>query len=81
MKGKNLKNADENNCNEEDGKLAFAYTKIDHGLEQGIDHRESIHSRSLQRSNYLIIEQDPRKLKDVKEFAVEAPLNLRYCHP
>ena len=34
---------------------------------------------SLQSSNYVIIEQDPKKLPNVKEFGEDKPLNLRYA--
>jgi len=50
--------------NEVESKLYQKYSKISHNtVEDLINHRESIHSMSLQRSDYVCVE--PNKIKNL----------------
>jgi hypothetical protein len=74
--------------NEVENKLYQKYSKISHNtVEDLINHRKSIHSLSLQRSDYVCVE--PNKIKNLmmQDKSQEKPwddddakLNVRYCH-
>jgi hypothetical protein len=52
--------------NEVDSKLCMKYSKISHDkVDDAINHKESIHSLSLQRSDYVCVEYKRSKIKNL----------------
>ena len=79
---------------EESQKLTFRYESVKQKEKNMIDHHQSEHTMSLQRSKYIMIDDEVQNIKNSQPLSMEKPniksyyaedekveLRFKYCHP